>query len=883
MKKSKLIILILVLVLIIPLLINTAGLSQALDTSVYDSNTNYYGTDTGCYIVGTIKLLDVEGGCYVIAADSGEYVQPDNLLTEYPEFAIDNLKIRYSYSSSNYQAGTCMSGNFIHLDCISKLSDSSSICKANFDYSIDSPIYFNDTIAVTVHFLNKSQGENIICIWNFGDSISSVEKNPSHTYYLSHEQAEFTVTFAISDDINNRDVISKSISFDYNSKKCKADFNYTIMSYTIPNSKGVDSISLYFFTDNSKGNINNWIWKFGDGTSWNTQNTSHVYNFKFGDTAWVTHIISGPDCTDSIVKPVVKIWYNPPVCKAVINYTWLTYISSTQFGFQFIDSSSGNPNEWHWDFGDGTISTEQNPIHKFINVKFGDSTWVSLRIGSANGCVDSIRELIIFYQNPPLNCKADFDYKIEYTPCTNPELCGTGVRPFVIFTDKSKGSNGDIINWEWYFGDGTYNNIQNPTHLYDLKYGDTAWVSLTSSTSDCSDNITKPVIINSKPVKCKANFIFNNDSTGDIYSYRFYDRSQGNIFSWYWVFPDGTTSTEQNPTHICSFLMDTASWVCLTVYGADSCVDTYCAQLNIAPHGLQIAGKVYTGHNPLESGIVIAYKKENRIYLPAGVAIIKSEGNYQIERLPIGQYIIYAIPNSTLTSNYFPTYFVDNLSWKKADVISLSSNIYGINIDLVKSYNISGGICRISGSIFFSNDSSNSVLKSSLSIMNIPVMLASFDGSELISTLAGNDGSFEFDNLYYGNYIVYPEIPSVENVVPYSVNLTSTQPNVDNIQFIVKNNEIITNAPGRVEDQEKIEFSYLPQYGVLKLKTYLKVNTNLQLLITNSLGQIIQIEKFYLNANSNELSIGVQDLPSGIYILRANTEKNQFKSFKFIK
>ena len=37
----------------------------------------------------------------------------------------------------------------------------------------------------------------------------------------------------------------------------------------------------------------------------------------------------------------------------------------------FKDESEGRVSTWHWDFGDGTSSTEQNPIHQYQDTKPG--------------------------------------------------------------------------------------------------------------------------------------------------------------------------------------------------------------------------------------------------------------------------------------------------------------------------------------------------------------------------------------------------------------------------------------------------------------------------------------------------------------------------------
>ena len=55
------------------------------------------------------------------------------------------------------------------------------------------------------------------------------------------------------------------------------------------------------FIDESSGNINSWIWQFGDGYSSNEQNPTHIYNEGFYH---VTLTVSGIGGTDSITKPI---------------------------------------------------------------------------------------------------------------------------------------------------------------------------------------------------------------------------------------------------------------------------------------------------------------------------------------------------------------------------------------------------------------------------------------------------------------------------------------------------------------------------------------------------------------------------------------------------
>jgi len=67
------------------------------------------------------------------------------------------------------------------------------------------------------------------------------------------------------------------------------------------------------------------------------------------------------------------------------------------YTYRFIDLSKGNPDHWIWDFGDGSISTDRNPIHSYT--------------GSGNYKVC----LLIIRDNPGMPC-TDSSCSYIYTP-----------------------------------------------------------------------------------------------------------------------------------------------------------------------------------------------------------------------------------------------------------------------------------------------------------------------------------------------------------------------------------------------------------------------------------------------------------------------------------
>jgi PKD repeat protein len=126
-------------------------------------------------------------------------------------------------------------------------------------------------------------------------------------------------------------------------------------------------------------------------------------------------------------------------------------ISRPNKDIKFFSLSTGNPDSFYWDFGDGTNSTLSNPVHSYQN----PGKYNVKLIVNKNTISDTLMVNNYIIVNPTL--KAGFDADIV---SGNPPLT-------VHFTDNSTGS---ILSRLWYFGDSDTSSEQSPTHTY-LKSG----------------------------------------------------------------------------------------------------------------------------------------------------------------------------------------------------------------------------------------------------------------------------------------------------------------------------------------------------------------------------------------------------------------------------
>lgn len=96
----------------------------------------------------------------------------------------------------------------------------------------------------------------------------------------------------------------------------------------------------------------------------------------------------------------------------------------------FTDQSINNPVNWLWNFGDGQTSTQQNPVHQYLQA--GVYT-VKLKVSSPNGA-DSLVKVNLVRYNDTLPRAA------VCSPVTNNQCCGYGISRFNLNTiDNSTG------------------------------------------------------------------------------------------------------------------------------------------------------------------------------------------------------------------------------------------------------------------------------------------------------------------------------------------------------------------------------------------------------------------------------------------------------------
>lgn len=242
------------------------------------------------------------------------------------------------------------------------------------------------------------------------------------------------------------------------------------------------------------------------------------------------------EVTDSLGEKssdTCTITVNSPSPVAKFTYYPSKPFTSTTIHFTDLSSGYGKIISWHWNFGDGSTSTIQNPTHKYLD----DGKYkVTLAVIDEYGKSNSTYMYVTVKNVAP---DADF----TFTP-SKPSILDT-----IYFTDTSTDPDGYVVSREWDFGDDYKSTLKNPSHTYVQKKTYTVTLKVWDD-DGAYDVISKQITItNIYPI---ANFTWQplNPKTNNDINFSFTGNDpDGIIVNYTWNFGDGTISYEQNPRH----------------------------------------------------------------------------------------------------------------------------------------------------------------------------------------------------------------------------------------------------------------------------------------------------------------------------------------------
>lgn len=370
---------------------------------------------------------------------------------------------------------------------------------------------------LSVQFIDTSTNTPARWFWSFGDGAVSEESDPAHAYTID---GVYTVTLTVTNADGSHSVT-------------RANYITSLKSVTPPvagfvstGATGSNPLSVKF-VDASTNSPTSWVWSFGDGGSSIEQNPTHTYTSKGTFTVTMTATNSGG--SNTVTKDAYVTVSQDSVAPTA------SFVATTTSGFtplpvKFVDTSVNGPTSWVWTFGDGNSEFVQNPTHTYTSE--GTYTVTLTATNSIGSSTATKVDYITANLNEPI---ASFTADVT-----------SGTAPLIVqFNDTSLNAP---TTWTWNFGDDTTSNAKDPLHKFTT--AGSYSIILTARNSVGANTTSRSQYINVSALTApEASFSASPTSGLEPLTVRFTDTTINFPTAWQWTFGDGTSSTEQNPSH----------------------------------------------------------------------------------------------------------------------------------------------------------------------------------------------------------------------------------------------------------------------------------------------------------------------------------------------
>jgi gliding motility-associated-like protein len=315
----------------------------------------------------------------------------------------------------------------------------------------------------------------------------------------------------------------------------------------IDSTSGCYPKSVTFF--NGSIGADSYQWVYGTGTVSNTADLYHTITYYNFGTTQATYNVTLNAITNNGCQSQANLTINvsPPI--------------NAEFAFQqqgcsplvvYFDNQSDGGYSYHWNFGDGDVSTQIEPEHNFFNYGTTDTTYhVTLIIQNQFGCSDTTDANVVVYARPNAGFTATPD--LQTWPDATVQIGNNSI--------------GSSLNFEWNMGNGTTLYVANPNSYTYQTWGEYT-IRLIASNGTCSDTTFQSLTI--LPPAPVANFEGPAEGCAPL-TVQFTSTSENVVMSM-WQFGDGGQANATNPVY--TYWQPGTYTVTLTVTGYDGTTET---------------------------------------------------------------------------------------------------------------------------------------------------------------------------------------------------------------------------------------------------------------------------------------------------------------------
>jgi PKD repeat protein len=426
------------------------------------------------------------------------------------------------------------------------------VCTAEFTYSV--------TVNNTVNFIAKDT-IGIRHHWLFGDGEpATVSTNASVSHHYSQPGKYEVKHFIENTNAGCRDSVVKVVSVPVSDSSggCTLTTNFHYRKDSI------DCRKIFFAAsyDPAAGNIQ-FAWNFGDGGT--SHDIAPVHTYAQPGKYYVCLVIeSGNNCRKEFCDSVIANCET--ACNIAVKYEYAKdSVDCKRIHFTSQPVPVVANIHFSWNFGDGTVSHDANPVHAYAQP---GNYYVCLVSETGSNCrrefCDSIR----------VNCETVCSIYVKYQHRNDSMNCKK-----IQFVNQSVAAS-SAVHFTWNFGDGTISHDINPAHVYD--HPGRYFVCLVAEAgNNCRKEYCDSLSVNC-PVSCNTIARFEPRHDKNQWNLIYFNNVSGpvsNVWQTYWSYGDGSSSRDYNSFH--EYTSAGLYQVCLKVISLDKCTSSYCDTVRV--------------------------------------------------------------------------------------------------------------------------------------------------------------------------------------------------------------------------------------------------------------------------------------------------------------
>jgi gliding motility-associated-like protein len=384
--------------------------------------------------------------------------------------------------------------------------------------------------------------------WNFGDGSSVGGATPAHSY---SSDGAYTIRLLATSDKGCVDSTFSNVSI----------FPRPLPAAQVASGTQCLPGNLFVFNNTSSTPPgSSYQWSMGDGTILTTTGVSYSYA-SAGSYTVRLQVTTTDGCIDSVRVPVLVL------AKPVASFALTTAEMQCQNGNSFAISNTstllGPAPQFSWNFGDGFVTSAQQPAHAFASP---GTYQIHLVVASTDGCKDSTDRTVTVHPKP--------------APAFNvgqPRQC---LRSNSFSFQNNSGISAGNYTSSWSFGDGNSLTSANAIHAFGAP-GTYNVTLLLVSDKGCKDSLLTPVTVDPDPVAAFSISPAQQCLNGNAFPFQNNSSILSGSITPSWSFGDGDLSPALNPAH--TYTQAGSYTVQLLVVSGNGCRDSIRQPVTVHP------------------------------------------------------------------------------------------------------------------------------------------------------------------------------------------------------------------------------------------------------------------------------------------------------------